>query len=276
MSGNSEPMLKPAELARHFAAAGIKAGDNLILHSSFKSLGKVAGGPSTVVDSLLEVLGSQGNLMTPTFTYCFPMWNVEPFDLVRSKSRTGAISEAVRLRPEARRSFHPSHSVAVIGPDAEEIVSDHLDSTPLGAGSPFEKMHKSDAKILMLGTFQDTNSSLHYCEAMAGLPYTSIPFSNRQDFETAWFLNGSGRVEYLRITEVPGCSRGFRVVEPLLRQRGVLRDVQIGAAASQLLDLRELVDAMLELLRDDPGMLLCHTATCTICPKRRISIGSRR
>jgi aminoglycoside N3'-acetyltransferase len=134
-------------------------------------------------------------------------------------------------------------------------------------------MWERHAKILMLGTFQDTNSSLHYCEVAVELPYIHVPFSDDQDFEMAWFFNEHGQVEYTQITEVPGCSRGFRKIEQPLRECGVLTDVRVGAAACQLLDLRALVQAAREILNEDPCFLLCETANCAICPKRRRALG---
>lgn len=256
-------------LSNEFARAGLRSGDAVILHSSLKSLGVVEGGAETVVQALLDVIGEKGHLLVPTFTYCLPIWNIPPFDVHNSKSRVGAITETVRLHPQAVRSFHPTHSVAVIGPERESLVKNHLHATPLGVDCPFDRMRRLRAKILMLGTTQDTNSSLHLCEVLAKLPYVKVAFSEGQDFELAWFLNENGETEYMPIHEVPGCSRGFRVVEEPLRRAGVLVDVHIGLAPSQLLDLEDLIGAMMELLRRDPVLLLCTNESCPICTRRR-------
>ncbi len=203
---SSNPAAACGGICRNWNSA---KGDAVILHSSFKSLGTVDGGPNTVIDALLDAVGSHGHLLVPTFTYSLPMWHVEPFDPKTSKARVGVIPEVLRQRPDAHRSFHPTHSVAVIGPHAEDIIRNHLHATPLGADCPFDRMRKFDAKILMLGTFQDTNSSLHLCEVLAGLPYVRVAFTEGQDFEIAWFINEDGQVEYTQFFEVPGCSRGF-------------------------------------------------------------------
>jgi aminoglycoside 3-N-acetyltransferase len=269
MDGQVSGGVTAAEIADAIRGVGITAGDHVILHSSFKSLGPVAGGPDAVIDAVLSVIGPRANLLVPTFTYCLPIWRVEPFDIARTRARVGVVPETLRQRPDARRSFHPTHSVAVIGPDAESLIRNHLHATPIGLDSPFGRMRGLNAKILMLGTCQDTNSPLHLCEVAAALPYIQVCFSAGQTFELAWFLNESGQVEYTQIFEVPGCSRGFRIVEGPLRQLGVLKDVEICAARSQLIGLNDLVSAMCELLRKDPSLLLCDTQTCGICPKRR-------
>lgn len=256
------------ELERDLRLAGIDAGDNVILHSSLRSLGAMRGGPDAVVDAFMDVIGDAGNLMVPTFTYCLPAWKSEPFDIRSTRSRTGAITEAVRNHPMALRSFHPTHSVAVLGPDAEAIVRNHMHATAIGLESPFGRMHERGAKIVMLGTRQDTNSSLHYCEVHAAVPYVEVAFTEGRSFDVAWFINERGQVEYTEIHEVPGCSRGFNKVEAELELSGVLRKVKLGPAASQVLDLPALVAAMDVILRRDPAILLCTLEGCSICPKR--------
>lgn len=260
------------DLVYDIAAAGFRRGDNLILHSSLKSVGRVEAGPRTVIDALLEVIGPAGNLLVPTFTYSLPGWKSDPFDINDSKARTGAIPEYVRLLPNSVRSFHPTHSVAVLGPDAPAITANHMDSTPLGIGSPFYRMLKRDAKILMLGTCQDTNSSLHLCEVLADLPYINIPFSDNVDFEMAWFHNQHKEIEFAPIREVPGCSRGFRAIEKALIDLGVLKTAKVGQASCQVLDMGNLASATQQILAKSPALLLCHQAHCAICPKRRAKI----
>lgn len=257
------------DIAAAIRRAGIDSGDNLILHSSLKSLGQVDGGAGSVVGGILDAVGPDGNVMVPTFTYCLPIWSVGPFDAAGTPSRTGAVTEAVRLWPGAVRSFHPTHSVAVIGPDAQSITEGHFAASPIGAGSPFDRMHKRGARILMLGTNQNTNSSLHYCEAVAPVPYLGVTFTPDQDYERALFKEPDGTIAGAKIFEMPGCSRGFRAVEDPLRRIGVLRDVQIGTAASQLLDMRAMVEAVVAMLADAPALLLCRQSECVICRRRR-------
>jgi len=47
------PELTKEDLVRSFRELGLKAGDVLLVHSSYKSFGGVEGGPQTVVDALL-------------------------------------------------------------------------------------------------------------------------------------------------------------------------------------------------------------------------------
>ena len=48
---------------------GIGAGDTVVVHSSMKSMGYVEGGAECVIAALADVVGTEGTLMFPTFTF---------------------------------------------------------------------------------------------------------------------------------------------------------------------------------------------------------------
>ena len=57
-----------ASLAADLRTLGVEAGDTLLVHSSLKSLGWVAGGTPAVIGALQDVLTESGTLVMPTFT----------------------------------------------------------------------------------------------------------------------------------------------------------------------------------------------------------------
>jgi aminoglycoside 3-N-acetyltransferase len=83
-------MLKYDDLVAAFRATGLESGDTLLVHSSYKSLGGVDGGPQTVIDALLSVLGTTGTLIMPTFNFDF--CKGEPWDTRSTPSHMGAIT----------------------------------------------------------------------------------------------------------------------------------------------------------------------------------------
>jgi aminoglycoside 3-N-acetyltransferase len=266
--------VRSSDIMKSLRREGISSGDNLVVHSSLRSLGYVEGGAEAVIRALTEALAPGGTVMMPTFTFSLAIWRMPPFERDLSPSRVGKVTEVFRTMPGTLRSEHPTHSVAASGPLAEELITGHLDSTPLGRESPFDKLRLHRGKILMLGTRQDTNSSLHLCEVLADVPYIHIAFTPGRDYELAQLREKSGRIREIEIREIPGCSRGFLRAEEYLRERGVLRDVQVCGAESQLLDLQALADAMIEKLRQEPTFLLCDNPQC-ICARRQLFMMSR-
>ena len=157
---------------------GLRADECVIVHSSFKSLGLEAGSPRDVIEALLAVLGEGGTLVMPTFTYSYAgAWNVEAFDPAATPGKqNGVLTEVLRQWPGARRSGHPTYSVAAAGRHAERITAGKERASALGAGSSYDEAFQLGVKILLLGVGNNRNSMLHYAEEAAGLPYLDIPW----------------------------------------------------------------------------------------------------
>ena len=58
-------MVNKDEIKKALSAAGLKAGDSAIVHSSLKAFGQVENGADTVVDALIEIAGPEGTLVLP-------------------------------------------------------------------------------------------------------------------------------------------------------------------------------------------------------------------
>lgn len=264
--GNASSFTR-SDLRGHIEACGIKPGTVLALHSSMKSLGQVEGGPNTVIDAFLDVLGSEGTLMVPTFTYG-PAHRGKPFDPIHSTSVTGLITEIFRNRPDAVRSIAPIHSVAAIGKRALELTRDHLYSTTLGRGSPFHRLAELGGYICLLGCAHSSNSIIHVAESLAEISYIYMPSPGAPE-GFCQVLQKDGRAKKIELTEFTGCSKAFVRVEPMLREAGVVRDGRIGDAPIQLMKGQDLLDVLTPRLKDDPAWLLCDKKTCAHCSPRR-------
>ena len=134
-----------------------------MVHSSLSSIGFVEGGAKTIGDCLLDVLGNEGTLVVPTFTYpsaftdsADAMW---VFDPSSTNSGVGSITNEVIRRSSSRRSIHLWHSVSAIGPLSELIVSagrssawdfDSPMSWILSNGGSFESKIKSNVTHLII------------------------------------------------------------------------------------------------------------------------------
>jgi aminoglycoside 3-N-acetyltransferase len=249
----------------------LDVGDVVIVHSSLRSMGRVEGGAGTVIAALLQVIGSTGNLMLPTFNYTKPL-PTPFFDPQTTASRTGLIPETGRQRPDAVRSLHPTHSVAVIGPLAEALTTGHLESHAFGIGSPIDRLMDLGGKILLIGVGHTSNSALHVVEEHAQRP-------------KAW---PSGALPVLRIRLAIGdliehrldasasCSHGFGAAEAPLRAAGAIRDGRVAHARCQLIDGAMFRDVILLLMRKHSDALLCDRPGCAHCrgTRQRLAEGA--
>ena len=159
------------QLKQDLKNIGISAGDLLVVHSSFKSLGYVEGGAECVIAALKDVLGAEGTLVFPTFTYS-TSYADSYFSNVETPSCVGYLSEYFRKTEGVIRTNHPTHSVAIWGKLQNELNAGvELDDTPMGIHSPYRKFAKYGGKILMLGCSLAHNSFMHALEEVVDAPY---------------------------------------------------------------------------------------------------------
>ena len=168
------------KLIQDLTDLGIETADTLFIHSSFKSLGAVEGGAGTVISALEEAVGQDGLILMPTFSLLPSREErVASWDIEKTPSTVGWLTEFFRQMPGTYRSDHYSHAVAARGKDAEMFVSDHLrregyrspwDYYPwgktYGTHSPMFCAYKSNAKLLMLGVDYQTSTYIHLVEVI--------------------------------------------------------------------------------------------------------------
>jgi aminoglycoside N3'-acetyltransferase len=63
------------DLARHAAELGLAPGDSVLVHAGLRSVGPILGGPDSLIDALLDVIGPAGTILA----YCD--WNYDDRDL---------------------------------------------------------------------------------------------------------------------------------------------------------------------------------------------------
>jgi hypothetical protein len=115
--------MSPRDWACRIAAGlrdiGVVAGDTVLVHSSFKSLGPVPGGIETVVQGLLLAVGSEGTLLMPALS-----WALRPpeiFDVRLTTSNVGAIPEYFRTAGQVLH-FLAAHYVVGDPEPADKIL----------------------------------------------------------------------------------------------------------------------------------------------------------
>ncbi len=257
------------DLLEDLVRLGLRPDNFVVMHSSFKTLGRRDLAPADVIRTLLEAIGPGGTLMTPTFTYSYSgLWGMQPFDPAGPGLLNGILSETLRGYPGALRSAHPTYSVAAIGRHAEEITQHRETASALGFGSSFEAANQLGARILLLGVGNDRNSMLHYAETAASVPYLDIPWRAHAG-KTALVLREGAAVEVPLPEEYPGCSLGFGVADSYLEELGILKRGKIAAADAILESSQAMVQAVAMRLKREPGWLLCHTFGCEPCTLRR-------
>ena len=143
---------------------GLGKGDTVFVHSSIDQLS--LGFPFYRVLPLMEdLVGARGTLLFPTYpplsSYEF-LSRGEVFDIRKTPSYTGILSEVARRQANAVRSLHPTKSVCAIGAAAVELTRDHQKSPyPYDRCSPYYRITEFDGKIVGLGVSTANLSFVH-------------------------------------------------------------------------------------------------------------------
>ena len=263
-------------LARDLHGAGVRAGDTLIVHSSLRKVGWIAGGAQELIRALQETLGPQGTLVMPTFTFSLAGWQLPPFDPCRTASRVGLLTDTFWRCANVWRSAHPTHSFAAWGRLATQIIDGPLNYEPLGLGSPIDRACNAGAKILLVGVEQNRNSTIHLAESRAAVPYLQIPFTIDDLYDEAWYVDApSGEARMLAIREMPGSSEGFDVLDEVLVREEIATRCALGDALCTIMPAQRLCDFVVRLLKEDPLMFLNHENPSEITKRRRAIVESQ-
>ena len=153
-------MVTRARLVADLKALGLKRGMDVIVHSSLSRIGHVVGGPDTVVEALVAVIGRTGTLVMPSFNH----GEAYVFNPMATRTKNGAVPDAMWRRADAVRSVQASHAVAAIGPKAEALCEGHTQAGIWGADSPIGRLIQWGGYILSLGVGQTSSSAYHVAE----------------------------------------------------------------------------------------------------------------
>lgn len=134
--------------------------DILMVHSSISSMQPMYQGTARdLLNFLLQFVGPERTLAMPAFFFGSPesfnraYYRKHPrFDVRRTPSQMGLVTELFRRRPGVTRSLHPTHSVCALGPLAHELcATHHLSPFACGKRSPFAVMGRYKTVIVGLG-----------------------------------------------------------------------------------------------------------------------------
>jgi len=239
-----------SQLVNDLQKIGLRKGDSVLVHSSLSKIGFVEGGAKTVIDALLDVVGNEGTLLFPTFpakgrnkTH---LEEHPVFDIAKTPSQMGSITEHFRKMGGVLRSFHPTDCVAAKGPLAAYYTGSHFGQlTPYNEYSPFRKLCDKSGKILMLGTtLNGACTNLHTLEDAVDFKF---PVYDQRIFDVK-MIDANGNVSVMQ-TKVHNpeysAKRNCDALKPMFEKEGALVNGTIGEAKSMLIDAAKMLEVMI-------------------------------
>lgn len=247
-------------ILQQLRALGVKEGGVLLVHTSFRAIRPVEGGPLGLIEALRSVLGPEGTLVMPSWTGD----DDEPFDPTRTPAAPdlGVVASSFWRLPGVLRSSHV-FAFAASGPKAAEIVNGSIPLPPHGVESPVSRVHDLNGQVLLLGVGHDGNTTLHLAEVLAKVPYRLPKYCT---------VLQDGRRARLEYEENDHCCERFALADEWLRKRYLQSERRVGNGHGRLMRSQDLVRVTVEHLTKDPLMFLHPpSAGCTECDEARQS-----
>lgn len=156
------------------ANCGLRIGDTIFLHGDENVITQInisenkEKNLSYFFGALIDLVGKDGTIVVPTFTYSFIKSKI--FDVNNSKSEVGNFSEKFRNIDKIKRSKNPIFSVAAIGRHAKDFANSSTKSS-FGKNSCFGLLNKFGAKIFCIGCSFNKITYVHHVEENLQVKY---------------------------------------------------------------------------------------------------------
>jgi aminoglycoside 3-N-acetyltransferase len=242
------------DLVTGLRAAGIRPGQDLLVHSSLRQVGPVRGGAADVLEAL-RIATEGATIVVPTHTAANSLSSraflaatagmstaqraryvaaMPGFDPERTPSHgMGVLAEYVRTVAGAKRSSHPQTSFAAFGPRAERCTTGHQLDCHLGESSPLGWLYQAGGAVLLLGVGYAACTALHLAEYR-------LPRRRSRGYRC--FIATGGTRQRREFTDADLIDSDFEAVGRLVDQEPFVRHGQVGGASCRLFPMRDIVD----------------------------------
>ena len=239
-------------LVSGFKKIGLTTNDVVMIHSSFKSFGGVHGGPQTVIDALISVVGDGGTLIFPRFNFDFSTHGTT-WDVRSTPSHMGIISEFARKDPRSHKVFHPIYSFSIIGKHAHKLVK-HRYKGGYSKDSIFNELRVLDAKIIQIDNVYKGTTIIHHVEEMMQVDYKYYKYfkgvvidENGREYEDTFNL-------YVR-----DWKRGYVTdvlpIGKILEQKSVMKIDKISDATVWYMKAEDVYQCTVDAIKKNPHVL---------------------
>lgn len=249
-------MLAKNTIIDDLKSLGIKQGDAVVVHSSYKKIGNVDGGPVAVIDALIDTVLPEGALLFPNLNILreFTVDDPPRFDLKKCHIKNlGIIPELFKFQYAEHFSIHPTHSMMGVGAKAYDILKGHEKAgVCCGRGTPWEKNALAGGKILLIGVDHFRNTSYHCVEEQIENTYKL----SKEVVQGVVIVDDEEIVVPSRLHIWEGRAPNFNILNDELMELGYLKTGKIGMADTLCVDAGGFVKVGLEKVRLDSRYFL--------------------
>jgi aminoglycoside N3'-acetyltransferase len=205
----------------------VDKGDLVYVHSSYSRMKRFNLKPDDIITELINTVGMDGTVVFPSFS-----WNIDPesrpwkgyaryistaicFDVLKTKSNIGYLSECFRNRLGVLRSAHPVWAISACGKMAKQLTENQeIVDKPYSLASSFGILKEHKVKIVGFGVTLNTTSLCPIVDFDLGSEHTQRVFTDRRI--PAKVINANGEeMECATYTMLPEAVRYIKPIKVL-------------------------------------------------------------
>ena len=258
-------MVAKNALVDELESLGIRSGACVLVRAGLRAMVHTPDPGNSLLDALLEVVGPGGTVVVLAHTGVHTK-SSSPHNVMdqQSPAITGGVANTVLGRENRRRSSHPTHSIAAIGRNAENITRRHTKDVP--CFNFVEDLLELDAQMLLVGCvwsgpgFSTTDYALLRNQAVFR---TKRRRSDRN--VGSWYQANDGSTDWFERTDDPGCSKGYSNLYMNYLHAEILRSGTVGGAFSLAISARAALEVDQASIEANPKCILCDDRLCYSC-----------
>ena len=238
--------------------SGIRNGENIFVHSNIGFFGKLLGDDNgenywkIYKEAFFNVLGTEGTLIVPTFTYSF-CWN-KIFDKEKTPSTVGIFSEFVRNDPQSFRSDDANFSVAAIGASAEYFTKDTPEHS-FGQNSFWERLLNANGIMCGFNVGIMYTTFIHYVEKLL-----IVPYRYDKKFLGKSMVNGKLEdmtfIHFVRDLENLDTNVDLTKLSKKAKDLGLIKESNLGKGQISCISAKDTLTIIKSELKNDPNFLI--------------------
>lgn len=206
--------------------------------------------------SIFEVLGEQGNLLVPTYSYTFGGSTLENPNVYYPKNtpaEVGPFPNYVLKQDKVIRSRDPMMSMAGAGPNIESLFNS-LPNTSYGKDSVYERLLSRQTKCVSIGLGTNWTPFIHHADWLNKVPfrYDKLFYGGIQED------NGNIEYQYWLYSAPARIDESFadaHILGKLALDAGIWKHHPLGRAGVYVCDYREYFEFTLSLMKTNKWLM---------------------
>lgn len=234
----------------------IKKGDIICIHSEIYNLGIPLVSNKILLKQILksfeEVVGPDGTIIMPTFTYSF--CNKEIYDKVNSTTKIGVLNEFFRKQKNVKRTNDPMFSFAVKGAKEKLFLKDT--TSCFGIDSVYDILTKNMGKLIFFGNWElEGMTYFHYLEELAQVSYRYYKSFSGKIIDENGIIKEKKINFYCRNTEKKSTA-SLRIVLNLLNLKNKINITNYAGSTISSINIIDIYEECLKKLKNNETFFL--------------------